>query len=83
LNFKGKNLLGGVTLLADFDYIAFDGRDVRIVFDSDIMDKPGVRQAMERLTEHLQRKGAHVGTVYLPGGREKKLEWMNTYEITV
>jgi len=28
---------------------------------------------MERLTEHLQRKGAHVGTVYLPGGREKKV----------
>ena len=72
-NFKGKNLVGGVTLLADFDHIALNGRDVRIVFDSDIVDKPSVRQAMERLREHLQRKGAYVGTVYLPGGREQKV----------
>ncbi len=72
-NFKGKNDFGGITFLADFDYIALNGRDVRIVFDSDIMDKPGVRQAMERLTEHLQRKGAHVGAVYLPGGRDNKV----------
>ena len=72
-NFKGMNEFGGTTLLADFDCIAFNGRDVRIVFDSDIMDKPSVRQAMERLTEHLQRKGAHVGTVYLSGERDKKV----------
>ncbi len=72
-NFKGKNSFGGITFLADFDYIALNGRDVRIVFDSDIMDKPGVRQAMERLTEHLQRKGAHVRAVYLPGGRDEKV----------
>ena len=36
-NFKGKNSFGGTTLLADFDYIALDNRNVRIVFDSDVM----------------------------------------------
>lgn len=70
--FKGKNDFGGVTWLADWDYIALKGRDVRIVFDSDVMQKPEVRKALERLTAHLQRKGAHVSAVYLPGGREHK-----------
>lgn len=64
--FKGKNPFGGTTILADFDAIALDGRDVRLVFDSDVMTKPQVRQALDRLTEHLQRKGAHVTAVYLP-----------------
>jgi hypothetical protein len=60
---------GGVTFLADWDYIALNnGRDVRIAYDSDVMTKPNVRQSLERITEHLQRKGAHVTAVYLPGG---------------
>lgn len=70
--FKGKNEYGGVTFLADWDYIALKGRDVRIVFDSDVMHKPEVRKALDRLTAHLQRKGAHVSAVYLPGGRDSK-----------
>jgi hypothetical protein len=65
-NFKGKNSWGGVTFLSDWDYVALNGREVRIVFDSDVMTKPQVRQALERLIEHLQRKGAHVVAVYLP-----------------
>jgi hypothetical protein len=70
--FKGKNEFGGVTWLTDWDYVALKGRDVRIVFDSDVMQKPEVRKALERLTAHLQRKGAHVSAVYLPGDREGK-----------
>jgi hypothetical protein len=57
-----------VTFLADFEYIAFNGRDVRLVFDSDLLTLPGVRTALERLTEHLRRKGAAVRAVYLPPG---------------
>lgn len=67
-NFKGRNQLGGTTFLADWDYIAFENRDVRIVFDSDVMTKTQVRKALERLTEHLRRKGAHVTFVYLQTG---------------
>ena len=66
-NFKGKNKFGGVTLLADFDEIAL-GRVVNIAFDSDVMTQPQVRAALDRLTEHLQRRGATVNSVYLPGG---------------
>ena len=65
-NFKGENEFKGVTFLADFDYIALKGREVRICFDSDLMHKSEVRKAMERLTEHLERKGAFVRAVYLP-----------------
>jgi hypothetical protein len=72
-NFKGKNSFGGITLLADFDHIALKDRDVRVVFDSDVMTKPEVRQALDRLTEHLQRKGAHVSAVYLPPDKGKKV----------
>lgn len=67
-NWRGKNDLGGTTLLADLDYIAWDGRDVRLVFDSDVVTKPQVRAALDRFTEHLQRKGARVRAVYLPNG---------------
>ncbi len=65
-NFKGRNEFGATTILADFDFIAWENRSVRIVFDSDVMYKPIVRQAMERLTEILQRKGATVSAIYLP-----------------
>ena len=65
--FKGKNPFGGVTVLADLDYIAFNaGREVRIVYDSDVMVNPKVRAALERLTEIVQRRGSVVRAVYLP-----------------
>lgn len=66
--FKGKNALGGVTVLADLDVIAWNDRKVFIVFDSDVMTKRGVRKALARLTELLRRRGAKVWHVYLPGG---------------
>ncbi|MDY6911484.1 MAG: DUF3854 domain-containing protein [Chloroflexota bacterium] len=64
--FKGRNTLGGTTLLADFDYLALADRPAYIVYDSDIATNRHVRQAMERLAEHLSRKGASVNFVQLP-----------------
>ena len=72
-SFKGKNSRGGTTLLADWDYVALKGREVRLVFDSDVLTIPGVRKAVERLTEHLSRKGAAVRMVYLPSVAGKKV----------
>lgn len=37
------------------------------------MTKPQVRKALERLTEHMQRKGAHVTATYLPTEGGKKV----------
>ena len=64
--FKGKNELGGVTFLADWDYIALKNRTIYLAFDSDIVTKKSVRQALNRLAEHLSRKGAHIFTINLP-----------------
>ena len=78
-NFKGKNEFDAVTFLNDFDYIALADRDVRIVFDSDVLTKPDVRKALQRLTEHLHRKGARVAAVYLPAGPGGKVgvdDWL-------
>lgn len=71
--FKGKNEFGGVTILADWDHVVLKGRTVNIVFDSDVMIKIEVRKALERLVEFLQRKGANVNCVYLPGEGETKI----------
>jgi putative DNA primase/helicase len=72
--FKGKNPLGGTTILADFDYIALKERESYIVYDSDYSTNPQVHQAQDRLAEHLKRKGAKVKVVYLPpkkdGGKQ-------------
>ena len=71
--FKGKNNDGGVTFLADFDYIALKERKVIIAFDSDISLKPEVQKAMERLGEHLRRKGANLYSVLLTQDGAKKV----------
>ncbi len=72
-NFKGKNEFGGTTFLADWDYITLNERLVYIVFDSDLMTKPEVKQALDRLTDHLRRKGAKVLHIYLPSPDGKKV----------
>src|SRR5262249_25524736 len=69
-NFKGRNSVGGVALLADLDVIAWNDREVFLIFDSDIMTKRSVEQAMLRLKEILERRGARVRPRYLPCGRD-------------
>jgi hypothetical protein len=71
--FKGKNFFGSAIFSADWDYIALKGREVRIVYDSDVMTNPSVQQALKRFIEHLQRKGAHVIAVYLPTEHRQKV----------
>ena len=65
-NWKSRNSLGGTTFSNDWDYIALDNREIHIVYDSDVVTKASVQQALRRLVEHLQRKGALVDAVYLP-----------------
>jgi len=73
-NFKGRNSLGGTTILADFDYIALKDRECYVCFDSDYRDNASVSKAAVRLAEHLSRKGAQVRIVYLhPGEHGEKI----------
>src|SRR5882672_6586318 len=72
-NFKGKNDFGGTTILVDLDHVAWNGREVRLVFDSDTAVWPQMRRALERLSEILRRKQAVVRVVALPGERDHKV----------
>ena len=70
--FKGKNQAGGVTILADWDHVTLRDRTVYLAFDSDVTTKKQARQALDRLAEHLHRKGALLSVIYLPQqGRNK------------
>jgi len=66
--FRGKNAFGGTAILADFDYLALKGRTVYLAFDSDSATNPQVAGAVDRLTEHLNRKEAVVRVLHLPQG---------------
>lgn len=67
-NFRGTNEHGGSTALADWEWIALKGRKAYICFDSDVMEKDAVRQAMKRLWSLLERRDASVRLIYLPAG---------------
>jgi putative DNA primase/helicase len=67
-NWRGTNSDGGKTALADWESVALNGRQVFIVYDSDVMTKRAVHDALARLGALLTRRGAEVAFVYLPQG---------------
>ena len=54
-NWRGTNESGGKTALPDWEYVALNGRQVFIVFDSDLMSKPAVHAALKRLMAFVVR----------------------------
>lgn len=67
-NWRGTNTMGGKTALADWECIALEGREVLIVFDSDVTTKPAVQEALRRLVAFLEMRRAHVAVIQLPPG---------------
>jgi hypothetical protein len=68
-NWRGRNDADGLALLPDWEWIALkEGRQVFIVYDSDIILKQPVAHAMNRLGAALKRMGAHVAYARLPSG---------------
>jgi len=66
---RGTNSEGGKVALADWESVALnDGRQVFVVYDSDVMLKRDVHRALVRLGALLTRRGATVAYVYLPAG---------------
>jgi hypothetical protein len=65
-NWRGRNEHGGLTALADWESIALSDRVVYLVFDSDLMSKRPVYEALQRLKAFLESRGATVRIVYLP-----------------
>lgn len=56
-NWRGTNEHGGKVALADWDAIALNDREVFIVFDSDVMEKLPVYNALCRLKSFLESRG--------------------------
>jgi hypothetical protein len=54
--------------IPDLDKIAWKGRKVYVVYDSDLATKPAVRFAEFRLGRELRDRGAEVCAVRIPGG---------------
>ncbi|MGC4192906.1 MAG: DUF3854 domain-containing protein [Thermomicrobiales bacterium] len=67
-NWRGTNAQGGKVALPDFEVVALNGRDVYLVFDSDVVTKPAVRKALDRLAAMLRTRGATVRIIQLPAG---------------
>jgi len=63
---KGSNAHGGKVLLPDWDYIALNGREVLVVFDSDIYHKPEVDTALKALYAFLRHREAIPRLVHWP-----------------
>jgi putative DNA primase/helicase len=55
-------------LLTALERVAWQGRPVWLVFDSDGAENPNVRDAEARLAKHLSDRGAVVRVVRLPAG---------------
>ncbi len=67
-SWRGTNEHGGKVALPDWEAIALNHRDVYLVFDSDVLQKPEVHAALVRLKAFLETRGAHVRVIYLPPG---------------
>jgi hypothetical protein len=67
-NWRGTNDYDGKTALADWEMIALNDRQVILAFDSDVMEKPEVRLALDRLAALLKRRRAIVRYALLPPG---------------
>jgi Protein of unknown function (DUF3631)/Domain of unknown function (DUF3854) len=78
--FRGKvGDLDATVNLPELGEIAWQGRQVYVCFDSDVMLKQGVHQACAALGALLSRRGAHVAYAYLPGDGLSKVgvdDWL-------
>ncbi len=78
-NWRGTNEYGGKAALPEWEHVALNGRQVYIVFDSDIMLKVPVYRAMLRLKGFLESRGATVAVIYLPPGEGGAKQGVDDY----
>ena len=64
--FRGTNAHGGKVILPDWESVALNGREVIVVFDSDIYLKPDVERALQALYRLLRDRGAIPRLVQWP-----------------
>jgi putative DNA primase/helicase len=64
--FRGTNEHGGKVILPDWEYVALNGREVIVVYDSDIYLKPDVDRALKALYRLLRDRAARPTLVRWP-----------------
>lgn len=69
---KGTNENGGKTALPDFDFIAFNDRDVYVAMDSDLWTNINIGKAHKGLKGLLEYKKSRIHTLKLPEGKDGK-----------
>lgn len=68
--------------IADLDLIEWKGRQVFLVYDSDVIVKERVRHAEYELAKELSMRGAKVEAIRLPGGPNGKKVGLDDYLCT-
>lgn len=63
---RGRNELGGLTALPDWESIHLKSRVVYLAFDSDARENDNVCNALKRLKRFLESKGADVKVIWMP-----------------
>jgi hypothetical protein len=63
---RGTNDSEGKTALPDFEQVAWNGRDVYMIFDSDVRTNTNVHAALRRLHDYLTKRGAQVSVILPP-----------------
>ena len=81
-NWRGTNELGGKTSLPDWEAVALNGRQIYVIFDSDVMLKPQVHAALARLKAFLEARRARVLLIYLPVDPSGKKTGVDDYLVT-
>jgi Protein of unknown function (DUF3631)/Domain of unknown function (DUF3854) len=65
---RTKNDFGATSVMPQLEYCAPKDRQVYLAFDSDLMLKTQVYDALSRFRDVLDHRGAHVAIVLLPAG---------------
>ena len=82
---RGTNTTGGKTVLPDWSHVALNGREVRVVFDSDVLTKAAVDRELRAFVRWLQSRTALVHVAYLPTPSTGKCgvdDYLRTHSLT-
>jgi Domain of unknown function (DUF3854) len=76
---KAKNDFGGTAVVPQLEQVHLKGRQIYLAFDSDLLLKPQVHDALSRFYGVLKHRGAHVGVVLLPSGENATKTGLDDY----
>lgn len=76
-NFRSSTL--GLTFLPELELFNWVKRRVYIMYDSDVVLKTGVQEAMNSLAEELMNRGALPFIVYIPAGDDDRKQGLDDW----